>query len=235
MNIGLEKYRYYSGILSESTLFKDLPYSSLNQLLEIGTGQIWPKKVCVLDTHEICYKFYFIISGRLKVYNYNMYKDRQLTLFMLKGNDIFDIFSLIACVQHQVYYETLDEAEILSIPLPAMKLWIKNNPDFNKNLSAYVIEKMCYLQKYVADMVFEDAPSRLAYLIYKNLNFNSNELETINDLTHQELAAMIGTTRAVINRHLQNFKEEGILNMGRKRIAVLDLPHLMSKFQNGIK
>lgn len=234
MDIGLEKHRYYIEILNGSKLFMDLPHSSLNELLEIASSHIWPKKTCILDTHQICYKFYIIISGRIKVYNFDMVKDRQLTLHMLQGNDVFDIFSLIDCVQHQVYYETIDEAEVLSLPLPAMKLWISNNPSFNTNFLAYVIEKMCYLQKYVADMVFQDAPSRLAYLIYRNLNFDSNELEAINDLTHQELAAMIGTTRAVINRHLQNFKEDGILSLGRRQITVLDITHLKAKFQNGI-
>ena len=234
MDIGLEKHRYYIEILNGSKLFMDLPHSSLNELLEIASSHIWPKKSCILDTHQVCYKFYIIISGRIKVYNFDMVKDRQLTLHLLQGNDVFDIFSLIDCVQHQVYYETLDEAEVLSIQLPAMKLWINNHPGFMNNFSAYVIEKMCYLQKYVADMVFQDAQSRLAYLIYRNLNFDSNELEVINDLTHQELAAMRGTTRAVINRHLQIFKEDGILRLGRRRIIVLDIPHLKAKFQNGV-
>ncbi len=233
MNIGLEKYRYYTEILSGSKLFLELPYSSLNELLEIASSQIWPKKVCVLDTHKKCYKFYIIISGRLKVYNYDIEKDRQLTIFILETQDVFDICSLMNCKRHKVYYETLDEAEVLSIPLPAMKRWILQNQRFNKNFLTYVIEKMSYLQNYVVDMVFQDASSRLANLIYKNFNTHSNKLETINDLTHQELAAIIGTTRAVLNRHLQKFKEDGIISLSRKQITVLDVAQLMDKCQNG--
>lgn len=233
MNIGLEKYRYYIEVLNGSNLFKDMTYSSHTALLEIATGKTWPKKSCILDTQDTCYKFYIIISGRIKVYNFDMEKDRYLTLFILKSKDIFDIFSLMDCARHEVYYETLDQTELLCIPLADMKQWIVDHPDFNQYFLMYVIEKMCHLQKYVSDMVFKDAPTRLAYLIYKNLNLTSNELETINGLTHEELAAMIGTTRAVLNRHLQNFKEEGILCLGRKEIIVTDLPALISKFGNG--
>ncbi|MDE3743400.1 Crp/Fnr family transcriptional regulator [Maribacter polysaccharolyticus] len=232
MNIGLEKYRYYIEVLNGNALFKDLPYSSLTALLKIATGKTWAKKSCILDTQETCYKFYIIISGRIKVYNFDMEKDRNLTLFMLKTNDVFDIFSLIDCARHEVYYETLDKTELLCIPLADMKQWIADHPEFNQNFLVYVIDKMCHLQKYVSDMVFKDAPTRLAHLIYNYLNLNSHELEVINDLTHEELAAMIGTTRAVLNRHLQNFKEEGIICLGRKEIIVTDLPALLSKFGN---
>ena len=61
------------------------------------------------------------------------------------------------------------------------------------------------------------------------MNRESFEIELINELTHLELAAMIGTTRAVLNRHLQEFKEQGVIETGKRQIRVLNPAWLESK------
>jgi len=42
---------------------------------------------------------------------------------------------------------------------------------------------------------------------------------------------MIGTVRHVVNRHLQQLKKEGILNVERKKLAVNDVKKLLEKIE----
>lgn len=226
MIIGLEKYPYYSDILKNGEPFIDVPHSALAQLFDHACCLHFPKKTCLLDMGQNSLKFFIIIRGIVKAYGYDPHTDRQLTLSLLTAKDVFDIFSLTECNHNHIYYETLEETEVLSIPVPYMKEWLYRNPLFLKSFLGYVIDKKCLLQKYVSDIVLKDTSTRLAQLIFQYLNQSNHKIEIINNLTDKEWAAMIGTTRAVLNRHMQKFKEMGVLEVRRNEIEVINIPLL---------
>lgn len=229
MNIGLEKYRHYYETLIESDLFSHVTHNALNQLLEISTAQNWPKKTCILDTSHTLYTFHILITGKIKVYHFDTSNDRLLTLFLLQDNDVFDIFSLMGCGTHKVYYEALENSEVLNIPVSKMKEWMKDNPLVHKSFLAYNVQKMNILERYIINVALEDIPTRLARLLYNNMDKTSSHYQSICGLSHIELGALIGTTRAVVNRHIQNFKEEGILEVSRKQITITNVKLLEEK------
>ena len=228
MNIGLSKYRYFE-TLKASEPFRHVEDSEIAKLLEGATSQYLPKKTCILDTKETCHKFYIIVSGKLKVYSYDLYKDRQITLFLLKKSDVFDIFALAGHKRQQIYYETLTKTELISIPIDEMKAWMATNPTYLISFLSYVIKKTGELQKYVTDVILKDTTARLAFLILQHMNCKTQRIELINDLPNHEWAGLIGTTRAVLNRNLQLFKEEGILKTSRNFIEVTNLELLKEK------
>jgi CRP/FNR family transcriptional regulator len=53
-------------------------------------------------------------------------------------------------------------------------------------------------------------------------------LELINDLPNDEIASMIGTTRAVVNRHIQELKKAGAITTKRSHIDIKDLQALIA-------
>ena len=229
MNIALEKHRYYFESLCKNNLFKDIPMDSLRSLMDMSTTKIWPKKTTIADTEKTLFTFYIVISGKIKVYNFDQNNNRQLTLLILSKNDVFDICTLINGCSHDVYYETLDKTEVLAIPLYKMKNWMNENTKIINTFFGYVINKMQRLEEFVIDVSLEDTPTRLAKLLIKNMNTTTNKIELIDNLCHRELAQLIGTTRAVVNRHIQEFKNEGILKVERKYIEILNTKELLNK------
>ena len=227
MNIGLEKCKYYYEVLRSNMLFKDVSRESINRLLKISTAEFLPKHSNHIDGDRVLFKFHIIISGKLKIYNVNSEKNRQFILFILKENEVFDTISLLDGIKHHMYYETLEDTEVLSIPVFKMRKWIGDNPNFNSALQKYVFKQMRLLETYTIDIALENVATRLAKLLMRHLNTSTNEIEFINDLSHDELARLIGTTRAVLNRHIQDFKELGVLKVRRKNIKITDLECLM--------
>jgi len=54
----------------------------------------------------------------------------------------------------------------------------------------------------------------------------SHPVRLIHDLTHESLAHMIGSTRQVVNKHLQAMHREGVLDSRSNRLAVSNLEAL---------
>ncbi|NNF19907.1 MAG: Crp/Fnr family transcriptional regulator [Flavobacteriaceae bacterium] len=229
MNIGLEKYRYYTELMRNNDLFSEISHDALDQLLEIASAQYWPKKTCILDPTHTLYTFYIILSGKVKGYVFDDKHDRPLTLFLLTQNDVFDVFTLINGEVRDIRYETLCDTEVLSIPMYKLHEWIQQNQDVYKALLKYTTDKMRQMENYISNLIMEDTSIRLARLLYNHVNPSSRQVEVLSGLTHDELGALIGTTRTMIGRHIQAFKEEGILRTERREIEITNLALLQQK------
>lgn len=225
------KRKTYLNSLQQNNLFKSISPDKLDNFLDLVDEEIWPKNTCSVSKNKALYKFFILISGRLKIYQTDPDTAREFTLFLLGKNDVFDILSLLDEVDHQVYYETLDEVVMLTIPVSKMRNWIKLHPEMNKPLLLYMAKQMRSLEEYAANITLIDISTRLAKLILNNVNSESKKLEKINDLSNEELANLIGSTRAVVNRHLQDFKSNGILKVGRKKVEIKNLQLLLDKLE----
>ena len=67
-------------------------------------------------------------------------------------------------------------------------------------------------------LAFKSIPARLAALLLRRAG-DGNE---VAGLAHQDLAEMIGTYRETTTQTLNDMKSEGILEIGRRRITILD-------------
>lgn len=223
---------YCAAKLKENPLFRSIDDVSSSDLILDASLKTWPKKTCFIDSHVTHHKFHILISGRLKVYYFDDTKDRKITLYLLTKHDVFDIYNLFHLSSHKVYYETLDTTEVLSIPIDKLKHWMHKNPSFYMGLLQYMIIKMKFLEEFVASSNLDDTSTKLARLLLNYTNETSKKIELINDLSHKELAQLIGTTRAVLNRNIQKFKEDGILNISNRQIEIKNMELLMDKIRD---
>ncbi len=219
--------------LKQSSLFNNIPDNAISNLLEIGNVEQWPKKTYHFGDKNL-HKFHIILRGKIKVYNYNNETDRYFTLYILRANDMFDVLTLMNGLTHNLYYESLNYAEVLSIPIDKMTYWLNQNPIFVKSLLAFTLDKMNHLENYVKEIIIDDTPTRFAKLLLKYHNKLTNKLEVINNLPHDELANLIGTTRAVLNRHIRTLKLSGVIKIERKNIEICDIDQLIKIIKSGI-
>lgn len=226
MNIGLERYRYYHQALMENPLFDNVPRTSIEDLLRLTHTKVCNNRTCVLDTRDVSHTFFIVISGKLKVYVYDTKNDRQVTLTLLLPDDVFSVMSLFGGVKRRVYYETLEQTELLCVPVVEMKHWLRKNHEFSQALLRYMAFKIQNLENSVSDLVMDNISTRLAKLLYHNMDKNTGVVEYINDLSHDEIGALIGTTRSVVNRHINSLKDQGILEVKRKFMRVTSIDEL---------
>lgn len=219
----------YLQIIRENSLFKDVDNSQLLKLTNDSSFEYWVKRTCILDSKITKKYFFIIISGRIKVYYYNDASDRKLTLFLLTKHDVFDIYNLFQFQTHNVFYETLDDVLVMRTPISAIKEWMLINPIFNTKILHYTIEQMKTLEDYLISTNLDTTTTRLARLLLNNSNNSINNSKLIDGLPHKELAQLIGTTRAVLNRHLQKFKDDGIIDIQNRTIKIINLDLLIGQ------
>ena len=214
--------------LKDSMFFKNLDSDSLRALLKLMSRECWKK-----DSFQSCgdstlSTFYFIVSGRLKIYQINPDTGRQHTIFLLSKGDVFDILCLLDSEPHKVYCESIDLLEVLKIPITDMRNWILQYPKIHQAILYYLGTRIRMLEAASTDISLYNTLIRLSNLLLKNLNGQSRKLELINNLSNEEIASLIGTTRAVVNRHIQELKNCGAISVKRNNISIENVELLTS-------
>ena len=219
-------YRFETSI-KKSPFFSDLGLDAIHGLLKFMTSENWKAKT-FKSSAEVSSTFHFIVSGRLKVFKSNPDSGREHTVFVLSSGDVFDVLSLLDTKPHDVYWEALDSLEILKIPMEHMRHWINDFPEIHKSILYYLGSRMQQLMDVATDVTLHSTLVRLSSLLLKNINGETRQLELINNLPNEEIAGLIGTTRAVVSRHIQELKRCGAISVSRRQINVKNLELLLS-------
>jgi CRP/FNR family transcriptional regulator len=227
--IPIEKYQHR---LKDCEIIKNMPPNSIDSFLSLFHKESWPKNTCILNHEKLSYHFYIIISGRIKMYQVDNQNGKEVTLFLLTKCDVFDLYCLLDGQTHTVYYECLDKAKVIAAPMDDIREWLNEHPENYKHILPYAGKQLRLLENFVSDITFSDISTRLLNLILKNVNKKSENLELINDLPNEEIANLIGSTRAVVNRHLQKLKQNGAIKLSRKKMEIKNLRILLKQLKD---
>jgi CRP/FNR family transcriptional regulator len=216
----------YLEALKESSFFGELETPTLKIILANMKAQKW-KKGTNINSRDNTLKFYFIVNGRLKAYHLNPVTGREQTIFILNHGDVFDLLVLLDPTPHDIYWEAIDDIELLCANMEEARNWLVCYPSMHKGMWCYFGKSMRHLENMAMDISLHGTLFRLCHLLLSHINSDSHKLEVINDFSNDDIASLIGTTRAVVNRNIQELKQCGAISTGRKHLEVQDLDRLL--------
>jgi CRP-like cAMP-binding protein len=217
--------------LKESALFGNLAEPVIQDMLLSFRMETWRRGATIMDPEETVRRFYVLISGRVKITRTNPDTGREFILFLLGSGDGFDVVSLLDGKKHNIAVVAMDDLEVLSSPIDTIHDWIEKHPEFNKAFLPYLGQQLRQISELASDLALHDTETRLAKLFLQHTTQSNPHLrlKLIYDFSHEELASMIGSVRTVVNRHLQEFKREGIITARRGHVEVNELHALGEK------
>ncbi len=163
-----------------------------------------------------------LISGVVRVYKIGD-TGRELTLYRF-GNGESCILTANAILSHKTFpaIATVEkEAEAAMIPSDTFRSWINRYDLWRDFVFDLLSERLSSVMEIVEEVAFRRMDVRLAALLLARCQ---NE-KTIH-ITHQELAAELGSSREVISRLLEDFSDQQLIQASRGQIEVVDKPAL---------
>lgn len=217
---------------SEHLLITD-PVSSLNL-----PNLVTKKKTITFSPGETAFNsedtlqhFYFILNGKIKISQLNPETAKEQTINLLSRGDMFDVITLLDRDYHEYTATAIETTEVIQVPIHHIRELIETNPTFNRYFFPYLGNQMRHMEEMAIDLSLYDVYHRLLRLIARNIDRSDDEatLKLINDLSHEELASLVGSVRKVVNRNLQKLKKEGIVDLSRKQIKLKNLDKILDK------
>lgn len=178
--------------------------------------------------------FYFILSGKVKISQINLSNAREQTIKLLTRGDMFDVLTLLDNQEHDYIATVLEEGQALEVPIEDVRALMHSSDSFNSFMLSYIAKEMRSLEDLTLDLSLHDVYERLVHLLARNTvnERGKSRLELIDNLSHEELAALVGSVRKVVNRNLQRLKDEGVIEISRKKIELKNLQNLLEKLDS---
>jgi CRP/FNR family transcriptional regulator, anaerobic regulatory protein len=166
-----------------------------------------------------------LLSGNVRVYKIGE-QGREITLYrfglgescILTANAIMNqqTFPAVALVE--------TEAEAIMIPAKTFRDWIRRYDEWRNFLFDLLSQRLASVMGLVDEVVFRRMDARIAALLLRQ-----TERGTVIQITHQEIAAELGTSREVVSRILEGFSDAGLVSASRGQIEVLDADELQAR------
>lgn len=237
-----EKSPYYEkslNVMRHSFLFQNVEEAFLEETLAwFELKKI--KKGVIIDPEETFKWMYMPIEGRVKASQINLETGQEYIIFLLSPGDIFDVIALMEKREHTVVLEAIDDVDVLRVNADDARVWLYEHPEFNKNFLPYLGKRMRYLEENASDLALHDTTTRLSKLILRNIDDatssqqDEHTVSLINDLSHDTMAKMIGSVRAVVSRSIQKLKSDEIIETSRKDKRVKNLKELINRCEHAL-
>jgi CRP-like cAMP-binding protein len=178
--------------------------------------------------------FYIILSGKVKISQINLSNAREQTIKLLSRGDMFDVLTLLDNQEHDYIATVLEAGEALEVPMEDVRTLMHNSDSFNSFMLSYIANEMRSLEELTLDLSLHDVYERLVHLLARNTvnEGGKSHLELIDNLSHEELATLVGSVRKVVNRNLQRLKDEGLIEISRKKIELKNPQTLLEKLDS---
>ncbi len=227
-------YKFYFDSLKKSTDFSRLSDDIINDMLEMFYVETWAKGQMYFNGDKLLYRFHYVVSGRIKMYQIHPEKGNEHTLYINTSGDFFDLICLLDNKNHNIQMEALDDIVLLSAPMDIVREWILKHPSFNRIFLPYIAKQLRKMEDKANDLALFDTWTRTLKLFIKHSNktIHDTELKLINNLTNSEIAHIVGTSKNIINLHLQKLKKKDIIEVKRHKIKLKKYNDLLELLEN---
>jgi CRP/FNR family transcriptional regulator len=180
----------------------------------------YSKGTCIHNGENDCKGMLIIKKGMLRIYMLSE-NGKEITLYRLNEGDICILSAscVLSSITFEVQIDAEEDSEVLFV-----------SPLFLQSLMENNIYAECFAYKTATDR-FSDVMWAMQQILFMSMDkrlavFLWDEIAKSDDdtvhLTHEQVARDVGSAREVVSRMLKYFSSEGIVELSRGGIKVID-------------
>lgn len=204
------------------------PYEQLSSffepalLLEIETKGI-PMSAksgdTIIKTGQIIKTMPLILSGAIKVSRIDE-EGNELLLYYVSANESCAL-TFTCCMQHhasEINAVAEEDVEMLTVPVSVMDEWLIKYPTWKTFVMRTIQNRFNELLKTIDQIAFQKLDERLIFYLKEKSKATGSSLL---NLSHEQIANDLATSRVVISRLLKKLENDKRLLLYRNQIKIL--------------
>jgi len=213
------------GFLSDMEIFQDLSPKEMEELDRLITLSAVKKGKVFYRPEETGEVLFIVKEGRVQLYRISP-EGKKLVIATLGAGTLFGEMPLLGQQLHNTFAEASEESVICIMSRKDLERLFLSKPMVALRVLDITGRRLRDVEERLKSMAFKGIPARLASLLL--LLAEENETLEVVGLTHQDLAETVGTYRETATQVLNDLKSKGLIEIGRKRILILDAEGLLA-------
>ncbi len=193
----------------------------LKEINDVGVFREVPQDSVMLNIGEYIRSMPLILEGAVKIMREDPEGDELLLYFIEQGDTCA---MTITCCMGQTKSEIRAVAEtdtkVIMVPVAKMTEWLHKYKSWQNFILNSYHERMHELLEAIDTIAFMRMDERLLkYLRDRAMVTHNDELRT----THKDIANDLHTSRVVVSRLLKRFEQQGLIDIHRNQIKILEI------------
>ncbi|MEN8171449.1 MAG: Crp/Fnr family transcriptional regulator [Chloroflexota bacterium] len=206
--------------LRKSRYFKDISEDILIALVDDVSLFQFERGEMVLWEGEPCDGLRIMRQGSVKLFKLSPL-GRELVIKVFFEGDSYNEVPAFDGGLNPVSVAALEQSEIWNVDAEAIRRSIQDHPEVARTIILNLSQNLRMLVGMVEELSFYQVTNRLARLI--NTLDHERLLTGIEQrLTHDDIAARLGTVREVVGRSLKELERSGAIQVSRQKIEIAD-------------
>lgn len=209
--------------------FKRIGDADLDRLLDLATVRRVPQGEAIFKQGQQATNFYLLLSGRLKVTQVTP-DGQQIIVRVVHPGELFGFAKALARTDYPGTAIAATDSMTLGWPDHFWPEFVERNPNVAVNAIETLGRQLDEAHTRIREMSTEEAARRIANAILrlskKAGRHQAAGIQIGFPISRKDIAEMTGTTLHTVSRILSAWDTRGLVEAGRQKIVIRDLPGL---------
>ncbi len=221
------------GYLRDVDIFQDLTPDEVEvlgnrapmKMVEAGATFYSPE-----DASEV---LFILKSGRVRIYRLSP-DGKALTTAIIEAGTIFGEMAILGQGMHDSYAESMTPCVLCLMSRDDVKHLLLGDVRIALRITETMGRRLLEAERRLSDFAFKSLPERIATILVTLVESEPPRLSIWPGrtsrpelrFTHEQLAEMVGTHRETATKVLNEWREQGLIELKRGKVVLLDLEAL---------
>lgn len=217
--------------MSEVDIFSDLSVAEMAVLADAAPMRGFAAGDLLYSPLHPTETLFILKAGRVRIFRVSP-DGRALTTAIVVPGTIFGDMRLLGQQMHDSFAEALDAVTVCVMDRRDVERFLLSDVRIAARISELLGDRVSQLERRLSDSVFKSVPEWVATTLC--LLADEDRRRPLSRgaqvaLTHEQLAALVGTSRETTSKVLGELAERGLVRLGRGRINILDRTGLAAR------
>lgn len=209
--------------LGEFDLFEGLEPREMRDLEASARAQIADKGRLVYLPGDRSGAVFFLVSGRVKLSRLST-SGKEFILEIVEPGSFFGETGVLDERPRETMAEALEASSLLVVPAVTFRAVLKRRPELLMKLAQLMGRRQKQLEKRLMDVVYKNAPQRLADLLLQLSEHygvrDSRGILLRIKLSQSALGNLLGVSREIVNHTFSGLRRRGVIEIADGRVII---------------
>jgi len=210
-------------VIERNALFRGLAAATITKIVALAGRRSYEGGAVVFLRGDAGDALYGVVTGKVRI-SVSAAGGKEVFLNIMEPGDSFGEIALLDGERRTATATALAATELVVIQRAPFLALLREDPSLALHLIHLLCERTRWAHQQLEDSALLDAPARLARRVLTLAGVHGKPAPDGKRLaiSQEELAQFLGLSRQIVNQHLQTWRGNGWIALGRGSITVVD-------------